>query len=117
MIECNALAGDDWPDSQLRNSWRNIDNNPGSPVGWITSLFPVRVRTSVDGTIIAILELLTLLQLSDSYDVLIFHTISIKNFYGTLKPRNELLETLLQLGLPLPLRRDLPGVPIDRLGT
>ena len=77
MIECDALAGDDWPDTLWQNG-RDVDDNPGSSVGWIPSLGPVGVRAPIDCSIIAMLELLALLQLSDSYDVLIFHTISIR---------------------------------------
>ena len=76
MIERDALSNNNWPDT-FRKNWRNINDDLGSTIGWIPSLWPVRVRAPVDASIIAMLELLALLQLSDPNDVLIFHTISI----------------------------------------
>jgi hypothetical protein len=77
MIKGDALADDDWPNS-LRKYWRYVDDNPGSTIGWVPGLRPVRGRAPIDGSVVAVLELLALLQLSDRD--LIFHTISIKEF-------------------------------------
>jgi hypothetical protein len=77
MIERNTLTYNHWIDTFWKY-WRNIDYDLGSSIGWVTSLRPIRIGTPKNASMITMLELLALLQLSDSNDVLIFHTISIK---------------------------------------
>jgi hypothetical protein len=86
VIECNTLTYNNWPNS-LRKNWRYNDYNPSCTIGWIPSLSPVRGRTPVNASIVAVLECLVLLELSDPYCVLIFHTISIMSDEGTFKKK------------------------------
>ena len=88
MIECNTLAYNYWIDS-FWEYWRYIDYNLSGAIGGITSLRPVGVRTPIDTSMVAMLELLTLLQLSDRNDVLIVHTFSIRALIGTIKPKGR----------------------------
>ena len=66
VIESDTLTNNNWVNT-FRKYWRYIDDNPGCTIGWVTSLRPVRISTPVDSSIVAMLELLALLQLSDSY--------------------------------------------------
>jgi hypothetical protein len=81
MIESDALAYNDRMDTFWKY-WRNIDNDLGSSIGWVPSLRPVRVSAPINASMVAVLELLTLLQLSDCDDVLIVHTIIIYQIGG-----------------------------------
>ena len=80
VIECDTLTDNKWVDSFWKNRRYNDDDLSRS-IGWVTSLRPVRVRAPVDPSIVPVLECLVLLQLSDRYNVLIFHTFSIKDSY------------------------------------
>jgi len=85
MIEGNTLADNNWPYS-FRQYWRNIDDNPSCTIGWVPGLRPIGVRASKNASMVAVLKLLTLLQLSDCNDVLIVHTIKYIEFRGKGQP-------------------------------
>ena len=88
MIECDTLADNYWVDSFWKYRRYN-DDDLGCSVGWVTSLRPVGVSTPVDTSFVPMLECLVLLELSDRYFVLIFHTISLRDFSGRLKPESQ----------------------------
>jgi len=82
VIESDTLTDNDWPDT-FRKNWRDVNYDPGSPVGWIPSLGPVRIGAPVDASIIAMLELLAFLEFSDSYcGGVLNHAYSIRTCVG-----------------------------------
>jgi len=90
MIECNTLSDDNWINSFWKY-WRNVNNNPSSPIGGVPSLRPVGVSAPKNASMITMLELLAFLQLSDCNDVLIFHTISIRESDKNFKHKKKAL--------------------------
>jgi hypothetical protein len=95
MIESDTLASN-WRVGYFGKKCRYNHYDPGCSVGWVTSLWPVRVSTLIDASV-SVFESLALLQLSNGD--LIVHTMIMNESSGERKLKVPAIVLLLILKL------------------